>query len=79
MYQCNSYLLFLSHEGRFICLLVLNYKQRRHLSPGKEVVSASDKDAVTDIMDEHAHFVGSMQSRLGKLQVFFIFIFSFAF
>ncbi|KAI8527811.1 hypothetical protein RHMOL_Rhmol12G0103100 [Rhododendron molle] len=56
-------------SGKVPVVSMLQRNVRRHLSPGKEAVSTSDKDAVTDIMDEHAHFIGSMQSRLGKLQI----------
>ena len=31
--------------------------------------SASDEDAVADVMEQHDQFIGSMQSRLAKLQV----------
>lgn len=38
-------------------------------STEKEAVPASDEDAITDIMEQHGQFVGSIQSRLFKLQV----------
>lgn len=31
--------------------------------------SATDEDAVADVMEQHDQFIGSMQSRLAKLQV----------
>lgn len=31
--------------------------------------SASDEDAVADIMEQHDQFISSMQSRIAKLQV----------
>ena len=31
--------------------------------------SASDEDTVADVMEQHDQFIGSMQSRLAKLQV----------
>ncbi|RVX16249.1 hypothetical protein CK203_014610 [Vitis vinifera] len=37
-------------------------------STEKEAVPASDEDAITDIMEQHGQFVGSIQSRLSKLQ-----------
>ncbi|KAL4348955.1 hypothetical protein GQ457_17G012890 [Hibiscus cannabinus] len=47
-----------------------SYKQRGyHPSVEKEMPSASNEDAVADIMEQHAQFIGSMQSRLSKLQV----------
>ncbi|XP_047341054.1 katanin p80 WD40 repeat-containing subunit B1 homolog KTN80.4 [Impatiens glandulifera] len=42
---------------------------RGHPSPEKETVSATDEDVITDLLDQHNQFVGSMQSRLAKLQV----------
>ncbi|KAE9454286.1 hypothetical protein C3L33_13816, partial [Rhododendron williamsianum] len=44
-------------SGKVPVVSMLQRNVRQHLSPGKEAVSASDKDAVTDIMDEHAHFI----------------------
>ncbi|KAJ9691763.1 hypothetical protein PVL29_013836 [Vitis rotundifolia] len=38
-------------------------------STEKETMPASDEDAITDIMEQHGQFVGSIQSRLSKLQV----------
>ncbi|XP_042507277.1 katanin p80 WD40 repeat-containing subunit B1 homolog KTN80.4-like isoform X2 [Macadamia integrifolia] len=38
-------------------------------SAEKETVSASNEGAVSDLMEHHDQFVGSMQSRLTKLQV----------
>ncbi|KAB2043412.1 hypothetical protein ES319_D01G015200v1 [Gossypium barbadense] len=47
------------------------YKQRRRYSSSveKEMPSATDEDAVADVMEQHDQFIGSMQSRLAKLQV----------
>ncbi|KAI7994536.1 hypothetical protein LOK49_LG11G00038 [Camellia lanceoleosa] len=39
------------------------------ISPEKETLPVSDKDAIVEIMEQHDHFVGSMQSRLGRLQM----------
>ncbi|XP_038721667.1 katanin p80 WD40 repeat-containing subunit B1 homolog KTN80.4-like isoform X1 [Tripterygium wilfordii] len=49
---------------------MLPSNMRRH-SPftEKEAASASDEDAIADVMEEHEQFVSSMQSRLIKLQV----------
>ncbi|WMV14046.1 hypothetical protein MTR67_007431 [Solanum verrucosum] len=45
-------------------------KKRGHpSSAGSVTVSATDEDAITDLMEQHDQFVGSMQSRLAKLQV----------
>ena len=33
------------------------------------MVSASDEDAIADVMEQHDQFVSSMQSRSAKLQV----------
>nr|DAD32704.1 TPA_asm: hypothetical protein HUJ06_011555 [Nelumbo nucifera] len=38
-------------------------------SAEKETVSVSDEDVISDLMEVHDQFVGSMQSRLTKLQV----------
>ncbi|XWS39641.1 hypothetical protein CRYUN_Cryun18bG0072400 [Craigia yunnanensis] len=46
------------------------YKQRGYLpSVEKEMPSASDEDALADVMEQHDQLIGSMQSRLAKLQV----------
>ncbi|XWS54403.1 hypothetical protein CRYUN_Cryun10bG0086900 [Craigia yunnanensis] len=46
------------------------YKQSGYpLSVEKEMPCASDEDAVADVMEQHDQFIGSMQSRLAKLQV----------
>lgn len=42
---------------------------RRHLSPGKESVSTSDEDIIFDTLEQHDDFLGSMRSRLSKLQI----------
>ncbi|KAL3635886.1 hypothetical protein CASFOL_020433 [Castilleja foliolosa] len=39
------------------------------LTEESESVSASDEDTIADLMETHVEFVGSMKSRLGKLQV----------
>ncbi|TYI37271.1 hypothetical protein ES332_A03G200700v1 [Gossypium tomentosum] len=45
------------------------YKQRGYAaSVEKEMPSASDGDAVADLMEQHDQFISSMQSRLAKLQ-----------
>ncbi|XP_038995936.1 katanin p80 WD40 repeat-containing subunit B1 homolog KTN80.4-like isoform X1 [Hibiscus syriacus] len=47
-----------------------SYKQRGYYpSVEKEMPSASDEDAVADVIEQHDPFIGSMQSRLSKLQV----------
>ncbi|TYJ03197.1 hypothetical protein E1A91_A12G012200v1 [Gossypium mustelinum] len=47
-----------------------SYKQRGyHPSVEIEMPSASDEDAVADVMEQHDQFIGSMQSHLAKLQV----------
>ncbi|KAF9587195.1 hypothetical protein IFM89_039584 [Coptis chinensis] len=43
--------------------------RRHHQSSGNEMDSASDEDAIADLMDQRDQFMGSMQSRLTKLQV----------
>ncbi|PIA35318.1 hypothetical protein AQUCO_03500011v1 [Aquilegia coerulea] len=49
---------------------MLSFNLRRHQSSsGQEMVSASDEDAIADLMDQRDQFMGSMQSRLTKLQV----------
>lgn len=51
----------------------MKFKQRGYpTSTEKELVSASDEDAIADLMEKHDQFVGSMQSRSTKLQVIFI-------
>ncbi|XVE93004.1 hypothetical protein REPUB_Repub01dG0152500 [Reevesia pubescens] len=46
------------------------YKQRGYApSVEKEMPSASDEDAVADVMEQHDQFISSMQSRFAKLQV----------
>lgn len=45
--------------------------QRSYPSPDEnESISASDEDTIADLIEQHDQFVGSMKSRLGKLQVF---------
>ncbi|KAF6153436.1 hypothetical protein GIB67_003626 [Kingdonia uniflora] len=49
---------------------LLSYNTRgRPSSAGRETVSASDEDAIADLMEQHSQFLGAMQSRLTKLQV----------
>lgn len=51
----------------------MKFKQRGYpTSTEKELGSASDEDAIADLMEKHDQFVGSMQSRSTKLQVIFI-------
>ncbi|KAK8616182.1 hypothetical protein V6N13_017740 [Hibiscus sabdariffa] len=45
------------------------YKQRGYpASVEKEMPSASDEDAIADLLEQHDQFISSMQSRLAKLQ-----------
>ncbi|XP_042025577.1 katanin p80 WD40 repeat-containing subunit B1 homolog KTN80.4-like isoform X2 [Salvia splendens] len=45
-------------------------KARSYPSPDEnESVSASDEDTIADLVHQHDQFVGSMRSRLGKLQI----------
>ena len=54
----------------FSSVNMLKFKQRgRAPSLEKEMVSASDEDAIADLMEQHDQFVSSMQSRSAKLQV----------
>ncbi|CAI9755273.1 unnamed protein product [Fraxinus pennsylvanica] len=47
-----------------------NLPSRGYPSTGEnESVSASEENAIADLMEQHEQFVGSMQSRLAKLQV----------
>ncbi|KAF5176018.1 Katanin p80 wd40 repeat-containing subunit b1-like protein [Thalictrum thalictroides] len=49
---------------------MVSFILRRHPpSSGQEMVSANDEDAIADLMDQRDQFMGSMQSRLTKLQV----------
>lgn len=51
----------------------LKSKQRGYPPPiEKESVSASDEDAIADVMEQHNQFLSSMQSRSAKLQVIFV-------
>lgn len=51
----------------------LQFKHRGYLpSDEKEMVSASDDDGIADVMEQHDHFVSSMQSRSAKLQVIYL-------
>ncbi|XP_015886848.2 katanin p80 WD40 repeat-containing subunit B1 homolog KTN80.4 isoform X3 [Ziziphus jujuba] len=48
------------------------YKQRGYpLSTEKETVSASDEDAMADVMEQHNQFISSLQSRSAKLQIIY--------
>ncbi|CAN4080939.1 unnamed protein product [Withania somnifera] len=37
------------------------------------VISAADEDIIADLMEQHSEFVGTMQSRLAKLQVVYLY------
>ncbi|XP_062159219.1 katanin p80 WD40 repeat-containing subunit B1 homolog KTN80.4 isoform X2 [Alnus glutinosa] len=52
-------------------MLPFNAFKHRGYPPSveKETVSASDEDAIADVMEQHDQFVNSMQSRSAKLQV----------
>ncbi|KAL9244217.1 hypothetical protein vseg_018019 [Gypsophila vaccaria] len=43
-------------------------KPRGHLQSAEKDLSVSDSDIVSEIIKKHDHFLGLMQSRLGKLQ-----------
>ena len=48
----------------------LQYEQGgQTLTPESEMVSTSEEDVIADLMKHHDEFVGSMHSRLIKLQV----------
>ncbi|XP_024027095.1 katanin p80 WD40 repeat-containing subunit B1 homolog [Morus notabilis] len=51
-------------------MLPLNMSKQRGYPPPveKESVSASDEDAIADVMEQHNQFLSSMQSRSAKLQ-----------
>lgn len=49
-------------------MLLINLRGRPS-SAESVTVSATDEDAIADLMEQHDQFVGSMQSRLAKLQV----------
>ena len=52
---------------------ILKVKHRGcSLSAETQMVSASDEDAVADVMEQHYQFISSMQSRFGKLQVILV-------
>ncbi|TMW98488.1 hypothetical protein EJD97_003963 [Solanum chilense] len=56
--------------GTVPALNMLPINSRGHpSSAGSVTVSATDEDVITDLMEQHDQFVGSMQSRLAKLQV----------
>lgn len=48
---------------------IVHEKREGPLSAVSEAVSADDEDIIADLMEQHNEFVGSMQSRLAKLQV----------
>lgn len=48
---------------------IVHEKREDPLSAVSEAVSADDEDIIADLMEQHKEFVGSMQSRLAKLQV----------
>ncbi|XP_059308902.1 katanin p80 WD40 repeat-containing subunit B1 homolog KTN80.4-like isoform X1 [Lycium ferocissimum] len=48
---------------------IVHEKREDPVSAVSEVVPASDEDIIADLMEQHNQFVGSMQSRLSKLQV----------
>ncbi|XP_075635057.1 katanin p80 WD40 repeat-containing subunit B1 homolog KTN80.4 isoform X1 [Castanea sativa] len=54
-------------------MLPFNAFKHRGYSPSaeKETESASDEDAIADVMEQHDQFVSSMQSRSAKLQVIY--------
>ncbi|XP_057482021.1 katanin p80 WD40 repeat-containing subunit B1 homolog KTN80.4-like [Actinidia eriantha] len=56
-------------SGKLPVVSALQVNTRGHLSAEKGTVSANDKDVIVDIMEQHDQFVGSLQSRLGKLQI----------
>lgn len=45
------------------------WQRGRTLSSRKEMVSASDEDAIADLIEPHEQFLNAAQSRLTKLQV----------
>ena len=53
----------------FFNFIVLIEQRALHPSSQKETVSASDEDAIADVMEQHDQFLASMQSHLLKLQV----------
>ncbi|CAL5430125.1 unnamed protein product [Camellia sinensis] len=56
-------------SGTVPVVSMLQPNARGPISPEKETLPVSDKDAIVEIMEQHDHFVGSMQSRLGRLQM----------
>ncbi|KZV49388.1 hypothetical protein F511_10928 [Dorcoceras hygrometricum] len=62
----------MDRNSRYRSLAQSNVSRRLRGYPlpgGDESVSASDEDTIADLMEPHNQFVGSMQSRLAKLQV----------
>ncbi|KAK4360274.1 hypothetical protein RND71_019226 [Anisodus tanguticus] len=55
--------------GTVPALNMLPNNLRGRPSAESVTVSATDEDVITDLMEQHDQFVGSMQSRLAKLQV----------
>lgn len=68
-----------------LCWFTLFNEQRVHAPYAeKETMSTSgDEDAISDLMEQHNQFLGLMQSRLTKFQVFqdekMLYVFSFFF
>lgn len=56
-------------NSSFILFWLYGKKRGHPSSAGSVTVSATDEDVITDLMEQHDQFVGSMQSRLAKLQV----------
>lgn len=49
--------------------IIIHEKREDPLSAVSEVVVAADEDTIAVLMEQHNQFVGSLQSRLAKLQV----------
>ncbi|OIT05485.1 PREDICTED: katanin p80 WD40 repeat-containing subunit B1 homolog isoform X1 [Nicotiana attenuata] len=49
--------------------IIIHEKREDPLSAVSEVVIAADEDTIAELMEQHNQFVGSLQSRLAKLQV----------
>ncbi|KAI4358074.1 hypothetical protein L6164_001978 [Bauhinia variegata] len=59
-------------QGRISSVNLLSFSGRGHAaSSEKATVSASDEDAIADVMEQHDQFLSSMQARSAKLQVVF--------
>lgn len=48
---------------------IIPEKREDPLSAVSDAGTADDEDIIADLMEQHKEFVGSMQSRLAKLQV----------